>query len=280
MGKLLLVVLIFFLAGIGYAASTATSAKSDFDSMQRENILVLITDEKNKNEVELGFGFLLGEGAVNFFIDPDGKIGSVPLKTVFESSIKSGAEQIAGKEVSGMFDMDKASPTKNVKINRIVVIQTSVFEDLVNSVGGIDYRSPEYSGISVSRHFSGEEFADLLRADSFSDTSGWEVTFTNPLTKKLETQVKDGRELEKILVALGAVDPKSVSWWMAKGTILAQAADSIDVKNRIIVGRIVEIALKSYKNEVIQVHPGNTLTRLVKYVPVDAAKNKAASLVA
>ncbi len=279
MGKLLLVVLIFFLAGIGYAASTAISAKSDFDSMQRENILVLITDEKNKNEVELGFGFMLGSGAETFFVDPGTKIGDAALKTIFANSISSGAGSIAGKEVAGIFDIEK-QVTRGVKIDRSMVIQTSVFKDLVNSVGGIDYRSPELKGISISRHFSGEEFADLLRADSYSETSGWEVTFTNPLTKKLETQVKDGKELEKILVALGAVDPKSVSWWMAKGTILAQAADSIDVKNKIIVGRIVEIALNSYKNEVIQVHPGNTLTKLIKYVPVDAAKNKAASLVA
>lgn len=279
MGKLSLVFLIAFLAVIGYAASTAISVKGDFEKMQRENILVLIIDEKNKNEVESGFGFVLGSGAANFFIDPNGAVGGAPLKTLFANSIKSGAEQIAGKEISGIFDINN-TVTKNVKVDRIIFIQTSVFKELVNSVGGIDYKSPESKGISISKHFSGEEFANLLRADSFSDTSGWEVTFTNPLTKKLETQVKDGKELEKFLLEFKAIDPKLHSWSVIKGMILAQAADSIDTKNKIIVGKIVEIVLNSYKSEAIQVHPGNTLTRLIKYVPVDAVKNKAVSLVA
>lgn len=276
MGKLSLVFLIAFLAAIGYAASTAISVKGDFERMQKENILVLITDEKNKNEVELGFGFLLGSGAEMFFVEPGTKIGDAALKTVFANSISSGAGLIAGKEVSGIFSINV---TRNVKIDRIVVIPTSVFRDVANSIGGVDF-SASLGAVSISRHFSGEEFASLLRADSVSDTSGWEVTFTNPLTRKLETQVKDGKELEKILLGSKAVDPRLANWWMVKGTILVQAAEGIDLKNKAIVGKIVEIVLSSYKSEAIQVHPRNTMTRLIKYVPVDAAKNKAVSLVA
>ncbi|MFH1773821.1 MAG: hypothetical protein ABH874_02540 [Methanobacteriota archaeon] len=278
MGKFLLVLLIVFLAGIGYAASTVISAKGDFEKMRSENVLILITDETNKNEVELGFGFLLGSGAETFFIDPNEKTGGAPIKTLFANSIKSGAELIAGKEVSGIFDIDK-NTTKNVKINRIVVIPTSVFGDAASSIGGVDYRSPEYRGIFISTYFSGEEFADLLRADSFSDTSGWEVTFTN-LTGKVETQQKSGGELEKFLLESKAIDPRLHSLEVMKGMILVQAADSIDTKDKIIVGKIIEIVLNSYKNEVIQVHPGNTLTRLIKYAPVDAVKNKAVSIIA
>ncbi|MDI6655829.1 MAG: hypothetical protein QME59_08130, partial [Candidatus Hydrothermarchaeota archaeon] len=98
MGKFLLVLLVFFLAGIGYAASTAISVKGDFEKMRSENVLILITDETNKNEVELGFGFLLGSGAETFFIDPNGKTGGAPIKTLFANSIRSGAELIVGKE--------------------------------------------------------------------------------------------------------------------------------------------------------------------------------------
>ncbi len=277
MGKLSLIVLIAFLAAAGYAASTAMSAKGDFDKMQKENVLVLITDEKNKNEVELGFGFLLGTGEM-FFVDPSTKIGDAALKTVFANSISSGAGLIVGKEVSGTFDIEK-NTTKNVKIDRIAVIPTSVFRDLVSNIGGIDYRT-ESRGISVSKYFSGEEFAGLLRADSFSDTSGWEVTFTNPLTGKVETQQKSGSELEKLLLEYKLIDPKLHSFTAAKGAILIQAANGIDTKNKIIVGKIIEVVLNSYKNGVLQVHPGNTLTKLIKYVPVDAVKNKAASLIA
>ncbi|MDI6654363.1 MAG: hypothetical protein QME59_00545, partial [Candidatus Hydrothermarchaeota archaeon] len=133
--------------------------------------------------------------------------------------------------------------------------------------------------ISVSKHFSGEEFADLLRADSFSDTSGWEVTFTN-LTGKVETQQKSGGELEKFLLESKAIGPRLHSLEVMKGMILVQAADSIDTKNKTIVGKIIEVVLNSYKSEAIQAHPGNTLTRLIKYVPVDAVKNKAVSLIA
>jgi|GEM_PF-2758720 len=277
MGKLLLAFLVVFLAGIGYAASTAMSAKGDFEKMQSENVLILITDETNKNEVELGFGFLLGSRAEMFFIDPNGKAGDAPIKTLFANSIKSGAELIVDKEVSGIFDIDK-NTTKNVKINRIVVIQASVFKDLVNGIGGIDYKT-ESKGITMSKYFSGEEFAHLLRADSLSDTSGWEVTFTN-LTGKVETQQKSGGELEKFLLESKAIDPKLHSLEVMKGMILMQAASSIDTKNKIIVGKIVEIVLNSYKSEAIQIHPGNTLTKLIKYVPVDAVKNKAVSLIA
>lgn len=277
MGKLSLVVLIAFLAAVGYAANTAMSAKGDFDKMQKENILVLIIDEKNKNEVELGFGVLLGNGEM-FFVDPNGKVGDAPIKTLFADSIKSGAGMIAGREVSGTFDTEK-NTTKNVKIDRVAVIPTSVLRDLVSSIGGIDYKS-ESKGITMSKYFSGEEFASFLRADSFSDTSGWEVTFTNPLTGKVETQQKSGSELEKFLLEYKLIDPKLHSFTVIKGVAFVQAANGIDTKNKIIVGKIIEIVLNSYKNEAIQVHPGNTLTKLIRYVPVDAVKNKAVSLIA
>lgn len=277
MGKLSLIVLIAFLAAAGYAASTAMSAKGDFDKMPKENILVLIIDEKNKNEVELALGFFLGSGEM-FFVEPGMKIGGAVLKTAFANSISSGASLIAGREVSGTFDTEK-NTTKNVKIDRIVVIPTSVFRDLVSGIGGIDYKT-ESKGITMSKYFSGEEFASFLRADSFSDTSGWEVTFTNPLTGKVETQQKSGSELEKLLLEYKLIDPKLHSFTVIKGVVFVQAADSIDTKNKIIVGKIIEIVLNSYKSEAIQVHPGNTLTRLIRYVPVDAVKNKAVSLIA
>jgi hypothetical protein len=261
MGKIVIGILILFLLIGASTGAIVYSLKNDLETMQNQNILFLIVDETSNNEIEVGLGSAVTErGRENFLVNAE-KINSEPMHVV-------------GSEINGIFGTgENELYTKSVVIHRVVVIQAVVLEKIVDTIGGIDVKLEVSKEVSVSKHLTGEEVANLLRGENLAGTGTWEVTFLNPLTHALETRRLEGEEVYNFIIEKIPPDKP----WLIKIGMLKWTVDSIMEKtegNKELTAKILESAFNSYKTGAIQTYPSNTLTKIIKIIPVGLIKDR------
>ncbi|MFQ5815500.1 MAG: hypothetical protein ACE5G7_03280, partial [Candidatus Hydrothermarchaeaceae archaeon] len=114
----------------GGAGAVVISAAKNLQAMDGENILVLIVDETNRNEVELGLGMLAGRnGETPFLVDTRTEVqGRIILDMFSSGSFESSCESLLGQEISGGYYEEEGAGVE--RFQRVITIPTSLFGEL------------------------------------------------------------------------------------------------------------------------------------------------------
>jgi len=240
MSKGLLVFVILLILGAS-VAGVAISAKNDIASMQKQNFLFIVVNDKT----EVAFGNYKGE----FYIVKPSEVG---INTV-------------GKEVKAIFGDPSKGITKNIKIDRVVAIKSEVIGELIDLCGGADF---EYSagGVTLKKHISGSEMVSILKSDSIWESGEWEVSLTNPLTGKTETMKMSGEELPSLNISLP-------EWWIVRTMIFVVTVNKISESGAIKNDRTLKFLFESFKKGDIQVYPNTMAIKIARMLSYERIKN-------
>ncbi len=145
----ILIALTLMIAAIG--AGILLAVKNNYEKMKYENVALFILDEK-KNVV-MAFGVTSDKRT--FLIDPNYNINSAKIFEIFKDS---HYRNLIGREIEGIF----GSYTEKVRIDRIVSIDISVLEDIVEKKGYIELNF-NYNGIKMNKKINKEEFIKIMK---------------------------------------------------------------------------------------------------------------------
>lgn len=264
-------------ATILFIGAVLVSAVGDTRVLGRENLLILVVDETQRDQVLLGYAMEAGEEG--FPVSPSERIGRLPLRSIFFDSREEGARAAVGGNVTRFFDYKLENRGKELRIDRLVVIETSVLDDVVDTLGGLEI-SKEVAPTTVAyTSLSGADLIKILRGKGFSDAGKWTVTITDPSTGSTSSIFLEGEGLE---LEIKRHDP-SYQWQTVKAMILATAFERVKdrfQKSQRMRESIAGILAKSYQDGEISIYPSNTFTELAKWTPPSLLEARASEVIA
>src|SRR3990172_6167677 len=102
------------LAAILFIGAVLVSAVGDTRAFGRENLLVLMVDETQRDQVLLGYAIEAGEEG--FPVRSSEMIGGLPLRSIFFDSREEGARVAVGGNVTRFFDPKVENRGKELRI--------------------------------------------------------------------------------------------------------------------------------------------------------------------
>lgn len=264
-------------ATILFIGAVLVSAMGDTRALGRENLLILVVDETQRDQVLMGYAMEAGEEG--FPVRPSERIGGLPLRSIFFDSREEGARAAVGGNITRFFDTKVENRGKELRIDRLVVIETSVLDDVVNAIGGLEISKEVAPSTVASTSLSGADFIKILRGKGFSDAGKWTITITDPSTGSTSSIFLEGEGLDR---EIKRHDP-SYQWQIMKAMILATALEMIKdrfQKSQRLKESIAGILAKSYQSGEIGMYPGNTVTELAKWVPPSLLEGRALEILA
>ncbi|MEK6977689.1 MAG: hypothetical protein AABX40_04720 [Candidatus Hydrothermarchaeota archaeon] len=264
-------------ATILFIGAVLVSAVGDTRAFGRENLLILVVDETQSDQVLLGYAMEAGEEG--FPVRRSEMIGGLPLRSIFFDSREEGARAAVGGNVTRFLDPKVENRGKELRIDRLVVIETSVLDDVVDAIGGLEIQMEVAPSTVASTSLSGADFIKILRGTGFSDAGKWTVTITDPLTGSTSSIFLEGEGLER---EIKRHDP-SYQWYTVKAMVLATVLETIKdrfQKSQRLKESIAGILAKSYQSREISIYPDNTVTELAKWVPPSLLEGRALEVLA
>lgn len=264
-------------ATILFIGAVIVSAGGDTRALGRENLLILVVDETQRDQVLLGYAMEAGEEG--FPVRRSETIGGLPLRSIFIDSREEGTRAAVGGNVTRFFDPKVENRGKELRIDRLVVIETSVLDDVVDALGGLEIQMEVAPSTFASTSLSGADFIKILRGKGFSDAGKWTITITDPSTGSISSIFLEGEGLER---EIKRHDP-SYQWYTVKAMVLATALETIKdrfQKSQRLRESIARTLAKSYQSGEISVYPANTFTELAKRAPPSFLEERASEVVA
>ncbi len=255
----------------GSIGALVFSATKNIQAMSAKNILILLVDETNGNEVELGFGILTG--GEPFLIEARTKIQGHALRDIFSSgSFESNCELLLGQGISGVYlERDGEVPQGGERFQLVITIPTSFFGELTSLVGKMDFKFGAGGELHVTRRLTANDMVMVLRSDAFSGMGIWRLDFVDPRTGRSFTREIDGEEYLNLLLFAPLIEDEEQALTLNKFISISGLQGAVSEKSKTdpaITGKVVESLMDNYKKGAIKVYPSNTVTRLVKYLPL------------
>ncbi|MBI4344963.1 MAG: hypothetical protein HY555_05220 [Euryarchaeota archaeon] len=260
-----------------FIGAVLVSAVGDTRALGRENLLILVVDETQRDQVLLGYAMEAGEEG--FPVRSSERIGGLPLRSIFFDSREEGAKTAVGRNITRFFDPKVENRGKELRIDRLVVIETSVLDDVIDALGGLEISKEVAPSTVAYTSLSGADLIKILRGKGFSDAGKWTVTITDPSTGSTSSIFLEGEGLER---EIKRHDP-SYQWYTVKAMILATALETIKdrfQKSQRLKESIARILAKSYQSREISIYAGNTVTELAKWVPPSILEGRALEVLA
>jgi hypothetical protein len=263
-------IVLFIVVAVG-AIFTFVSLTEDMESLGNQNMLILIVDETNKNEVEMGFGMMTEGGEMGpKMVDVGTEVQGGTLREVFTSgSFKSNCNSLLDQSISIVGVSDEGVKTSSVKrFQRVIVIPTSYFGKIADLTDGVDIGFGDEDEMQITKHLTGNEALKILRSDDLSGTGEWTLKTLNPITGEEITTEVDEKEFLNTLLSLPFIKNEEQGMTMVKMMVsmgVMGSAGKIDDPS--IKTEMGMSLIEDYKKGDVRVCPSTAVTKLVKAVP-------------
>lgn len=260
-----------------FVGAVLVSAIGDIKALEGENLLILVVDETQRDRVLLGYAVEAGEEG--FPVSPLERIGGLPLRSIFLDSREEGARAAVGGSITRFFDPKVENGGKELRIDRLLVIETSVLGEVVDALGGLEIKEEVAPFTFAYTSLSGADFVRILRGKGFSDAGMWSITITDPNTGSTSSIFLEGVGLDR---EIKRYDP-SYQWQTVKAVILSTALEKIRdrfQKSQRLRESITGTLVKSYQGGAIDIYPNNNVTELVKWLPPSIVEERAMGILA
>jgi hypothetical protein len=278
------IIILAFIIG-GGLGGLLLSVAQNMQAINNENILILVLDETNGNEVELGFGILTKVVEKEpFLIDPRTGVDGNVLRDSFTSgTYETNCKFLLGRELSGRYIARGVDESQRgfEGFQRVITVPISSLGKLIGPLEGIDFKFGEAGEMLITRRLTAGEVVMVLRTDDLSRTGTWRISSMDPRTGVPITREIDGVELLNFLLFVPFIEDEEHALLITKLMVLKGAMESLaerSNKDPVFFEKSLGSLIGDYKEGHIRTCPSNTVTQLIKYVPIEVSTRIITSL--